>query len=406
MRFVNRNLGLGLAWVVLVGGAASLASGAGLGLSIWVALLLAGLGWQAIVTLSARDSPGSSAPEARTESQEQAMLDEFHRLLEECSSQFSKQLDALRGELVQVQTLLAEAIMTLTSIFHGMHDHARHQHHVAVSVVEGAVGGKGTRQCEGFVKDTSIVMQLVVDRIVASSEVAAELGELTESIAASTRDMESIRSRIAAITEQAERVAHHAALEAAQVGEAGRGFAAVAAEVSDLSRRGSLFREEINQALQGMQVTTSKIEAAIRRTAGQDLDFALESKQRVEEIVVTMDEQDQTRVAALGQLARIADDVDAQVGRAVTALQFEDILAQLLGHVGRRVDAMDDVWKHLAGLARTLQHNAATANAPDALLSLRVETGRLSERLSAMAQLTENNPVGQSGLKQGAVELF
>lgn len=406
MTFLNRNLGLGLVWVVLVGGGASLASGAGLGLSVWVALLLTGLGWQAIVALSARNSPDSAEPETRAQSQERALLDEFHRLLAECSSQFSRQLDVLRGELGQVQTLLAEAIMTLTSIFHGMHDHARHQHHVAVSVVEGAVGGKGTRQFEGFVKDTSIVMQRVVDRIVGNSEVAVELGELTEIIAASTRDMQSILSGIGAITEQTDRVAHHAALEAAQAGEAGRGFAVVAAEVRDLSGRSAQFRREIDEVIRSMQVTANKIEAAIQRMSGQDLDFALESKQRVEEIVVTMDEQDQMRVAALGRLARIADDVDAQVGRAVTALQFQDILAQLLGHVGLRVDAMDDVWKHLAGLAQTLQNNAATANAPDALLFLRVETGRVSERLSEMAQVTENNPVGQSGLKQGAVELF
>lgn len=406
MTFVNRNLGLGLAWVVLVGGGASLASGVGLGLSVWVALLLAGLGWHAIVTLSARNSADSGATEARAQSQERALLDEFHRLLEECSSRFSMQLDVLRGELGQVQTLLAEAIMTLTSIFHGMHDHARNQHHVAVSVVEGAVGGKGTRQFEDFVKDTSIVMQRVVDRVVGNSEAAVELGELTGSIAPSVRELQSILSGIGAITEQADRVAHHVALEAAQAGEAGRGFAVVAAEVSDLSGRSSQFRREVDQVIRSMQVTFKKIEAAVQGMAGQDLDFALESKQRVEEIVVTMDERNQMRIAALGRLAGIADDVDAQVGRAVTALQFQDILAQLLGHVLLRVDAMDDVWKHLAGLARTLQRDAATANAPDALLSLRVETSRVSERLNQMVQTTANNPVRHPGLKQGAVELF
>ena len=51
----------------------------------------------------------------------------------------------------------------------------------------------------------------------------------------------------------------------------------------------------------------------------------------------------------------IADEVDVQVGRAVTALQFQDIVSQLLGHVGRRIDAIDDVSRHLGGLARRLR---------------------------------------------------
>jgi hypothetical protein len=62
--------------------------------------------------------------------EEQALLDEFHRLLEECSTQFSGQLGMLRGELGQVQGLLSEAIVSLTGSFHSMHEHTRRQRDV------------------------------------------------------------------------------------------------------------------------------------------------------------------------------------------------------------------------------------------------------------------------------------
>jgi methyl-accepting chemotaxis protein len=87
-------------------------------------------------------------------------------------------------------------------------------------------------------------------------------------------------------------------------------------------------------------------------------------------------------------------------------LQFQDIVSQLLGHVGRRVDAVNDVSRHLGGLALTLQRNAATPDAADALQSLQNETRGIAERLKDMEQMTANNPVSQSEMSQGDIELF
>ena len=48
MSMFNKTLAFGLVWIVLVGGGASIVSGASLGLAAWAALLLA----QAIVSLT------------------------------------------------------------------------------------------------------------------------------------------------------------------------------------------------------------------------------------------------------------------------------------------------------------------------------------------------------------------
>jgi methyl-accepting chemotaxis protein len=277
---------------------------------------------------------------------------------------------------------------------------------VSLAVTSGDEGGQGAIRFDDFVKDTSAVMQRVVDSIVGNSKLGMELVELTESIAARTQDVQSILSEIGAIAKQTNLLALNAAIEAARAGEAGRGFAVVADEVRDLSGRTSQFSQQINKVIQDMQVTVKQTEVAIQRMASQDLTFAFESKQSVEKIIGTMESQNQTRMAAVGQLGGIADEVDMQVGRAVTALQFQDIVSQLLGHVGRRVDAIDDVSRHLGGLAQTLQRNATTPDAAGALLSLRNETRAVAERLKDMEQITANNPVSQSQMSQGDIELF
>ena len=406
MSFLNQTLGLGLGWIVLVGGGASLASGASLDLAAWAILILVGLGWQAIATLSGGGGTSRTANEQRTKDEEQALLGEFHRLLEECSRQFSGQLGVARGELGQVQTLLSEAIVSLANSFSSMHEHTRHQRDVTVSVATGADGGKTSRQFDDFVTDTSSVMQRVVDSIIGNSKLGMELVDLTENIAARTQEVQTILSEIGSIAKQTNLLALNAAIEAARAGESGRGFAVVADEVRKLSGRTTQFSQQINEVIQTMQVTVKQTEVAISRMASQDLTFAFESKKSVEQMIATMEAQNALRGAALGQLSGIADEVDVQVGRAVTALQFQDIVSQLLGHVGRRVDAIDDVSRHLGGLARTLQRNAATADAAKAMHSLQDETRRVSERLQEMAQMTAHNPVAQLEMNQGGIELF
>jgi methyl-accepting chemotaxis protein len=406
MNLFNKTLWIGLGWLLLVGAAASLLSDGGLGLPGWISLVLVGIGWQVIGAVAGRAGLKDAEDHQRIKREEQALLNEFHLLLEECSTRFSGQLDIARGELGQVQTLLSEAITGLTDSFHSMHEHTQRQREVSLAVTSGDEGGQGAIRFDVFVKDTSAVMQRVVDSIVGNSKLGMELVELTESIAARTQDVQSILSEIGAIAKQTNLLALNAAIEAARAGEAGRGFAVVADEVRDLSGRTSQFSQQINKVIQDMQVTVKQTEVAIQRMASQDLTFAFESKQSVEKIIGTMESQNQTRMAAVGQLGGIADEVDMQVGRAVTALQFQDIVSQLLGHVGRRVDAIDDVSRHLGGLAQTLQRNATTPDAAGALLSLRNETRAVAERLKDMEQITANNPVSQSQMSQGDIELF
>ncbi|HLA36280.1 MAG TPA: methyl-accepting chemotaxis protein [Rhodocyclaceae bacterium] len=371
-----------------------------------LALSFAAVGGQSIAYLIGRKALIDSACECQMREEERQLLAEFHRLLAECSSQFSRQIEIMRGEMARVQKLLVDAIDTLMSSFQGMHDNTTRQRDLTVAVTSGAEGAETSQQFDLFVKNTADVMQKVVDSVIGNSKLGMELVDLTESIAQRTQSVQAILSEIGAIAKQTNLLALNAAIEAARAGEAGRGFAVVADEVRDLSGRTTQFSQQINGLMQNMKTSVRQTEVALQRMAGQDMNFALESKTHVDDIIRTMEAQNATRLKALSSLGDIAGEVDMQVTRAVTALQFQDMVDQLLGHMGRRMEAIDDVSHHLGALAERLKRDAVDVAAADALSSLREETARVADRLKGMEEVTAHNPVSQKAMNQGSIDLF
>ncbi|MDP2811952.1 MAG: methyl-accepting chemotaxis protein [Rhodocyclaceae bacterium] len=408
MGFSGKFFWFGAIWTFLIGGAFLMFSP--LGQAAWVAavaLLLVAAGWGMAALVSgdaARDACGNTVAECRTP----VLIGEFAHLLDECARQCTTQFDLIRNEVERTQSLLADAIQSLTESFQGMHALTSDQRQVALSVTAGASeDAEGHPQkFDEFVHNTSGVMQRVVDSVVSNSKLGMELVELTDGIAKRTQEVQNILSEIGAISKQTNLLALNAAIEAARAGEAGRGFAVVADEVRDLSGRTSQFSQQISSLMKSMQGSVRQTEEAIQRMASQDMTFALESKMRVEGIIEAMEVSNRDRSEAIDRLVAGSAAVEVQVNRAVTALQFQDMVSQLMAHVLERVSALDGVIRHLGDLGQVLGADAAPLDMDAAVTALRKETEKISARLDTMQARTTNNPVGQRAMSQGDIELF
>jgi len=366
--------------------------------------ILLGLGWRAIALMTlprASDNDCGSLVD-----DERAMMLEFRNLLRECAVQFSAQFEAARSEMQRVQSLLRDAIEDLTTSFHGMHLQTEEQHALTLSVSSGIGEGEEAVQFDEFVRDTSSVMERVVENVIGNSKLGMELVEMTDKIAQHAHDVQGILSEIGSIAKQTNLLALNAAIEAARAGEAGRGFAVVADEVRDLSGRTTQFSQQINTLMKSMELAVKETEDAIKGMASQDMTFALESKHKVEDIIHTMERQNIVRMQAIDKLGTSAAQVSAMVGKAITALQFQDMVSQLLGHVNRRVDALDDVMRQLNALGSTLDAEATAADAHAVIVSLRAEQGKIATALANIETQTTHNPVDQKAMSEGDIELF
>ncbi len=242
------------------------------------------------------------------------------------------------SDLERVGTLLQEAIGKLLSSFNNINDHIQSQRDHVIDIVD-SMQGRG--KAEGvnftaFVQETSQTLESFVDNIVTTSKTAVGLVETMDTINAQVDSVLGILGEIESISKQTNLLALNAAIEAARAGEAGRGFAVVADEVRNLSQRTNQFSSEIRKHMDGVDHSLQSAQTDIRAVASMDMNFALQSKQRVQDTMVRLERVNKDTSEIAMTIDSHAEQVAVEVNKAVTALQFQDVTSQILGQISAR----------------------------------------------------------------------
>ena len=153
-------------------------------------------------------------------------------------------------------------------------------------------------------------------------------------------------------------------------------------------------------------IGTHAQDSAINRMAAQDMTFALTSKSDVEQAMKDIEQINLSTEGAVSELNEIANDVENAVGKAIMSLQFQDMVTQLLGHVQRRLDLLDEVVGDERKMLTTLLGSENPADTMRKLGEIQSHVYQVSQKLVSMKQDVEHNPVAQTGYASGAVELF
>lgn len=301
-------------------------------------------------------------------------------------------------EMERVKDLLREAIDKLIATFAGMNAHIQAQRDLAMNIVKGMSGEQaeaGGVSFSAFVQDTSKTMETFVQATIDSSKNAMELVETMDVINAEVTAVIGILGEIEAIAKQTNLLALNAAIEAARAGEAGRGFAVVADEVRNLSQRTNQFSSLIRGHVETVHGSLGKAHETIYSVAAMDMNFSLQSKQRVQETMAQIESMNAQMAEAAREIEVHAGGVATEVNAAVTMLQFQDMTSQLISHAQSRMHALAE----------------ASGEARDVLTDGGDVVGRLAAVESRVRALSEHDqvrvsPVKQENLASGDIELF
>lgn len=322
------------------------------------------------------------------------------------SGEISRQVEEMRGEVARAQVIFTEAIEKLVSSFHDMNAQIQRQQQLGLQVVAGDGSGGSVSEFQQFATKTSDTLRKFVDSVIENSRLAMSLVEMTDLIISQMSEVRGMLGEIEGISKQTNLLALNAAIEAARAGEAGRGFAVVADEVRDLSGRTSHFSQQIRGSLLKMQSTIEATEQAINQMAATDMTFALTSKNDVEAAMLGINEMNRRTNETVSELNVIGEHVEVAVNQAIISLQFQDMVTQLLGHVSKRLDVLDEIILEERRMGGVLHDSANPAEALSALAAIRSHVDQISQKLHFLSQKVDNNPVAQTGFASGEIELF
>lgn len=314
--------------------------------------------------------------------------------------QFSTHFNGANEDLAQVQNLLGDAIQKLLDSFSGMHQLIEEQREIGNEATNGSHDDQqGVMTAQ--LNETTETLKMLVGSIINNSKAGVELIEKMEVISVQVKGMLDVLSEIDAISKQTNLLALNAAIEAARAGEQGRGFAVVADEVRKLSARSDHFSNQIRNSVSQVHGAIEETEAYISKMASLDMNFALSAKTRLDKTLSHVQEANRKMSDVIVKQNEISSKVDQVVGAAVTSLQFQDMVGQLLGHSRLRLDTMQNAWQRIDSLAKREQEGVRLTAAEIEQLSMEiVAVFALADQVSA------RNPVRQDTMESSDIELF
>ncbi|MCW5619934.1 MAG: hypothetical protein KIS79_02355 [Burkholderiales bacterium] len=381
---------MGISGFVLIGSV--LLAPPGARMSIAFSVLILSLAW---VILVWRENRTQTVPTALPSTEVQPVIPGLVEEMKACREELRSQFEFIRADTDRVRQILSDAIGGLIQAFRGMAEQSARQRDLAVRAATGQITEDSKEiTFERFVQDTEDTLRTFVDSTINSSHRGMVLVERIDSVKQQLADVKVILGEIESIAKQTNLLALNAAIEAARAGEMGRGFAVVADAVRDLSGRTGQFSSEIRTCMHRVEGSIRDTEDDINRMASTDMNFALTAKARVEttmqEIAVV-----NVRVAQMvDEIGGLATSLTQDVDDSVRSLQFQDITSQLLQHVQRRASAVELI-------AQTLSNMNAQG-----VRNVEEQAEELNAVLAEARTMTAHNPVSQSNVGAGDVDLF
>ena len=329
-------------------------------------------------------------------------IDKYISGLESCMEQ---EIKAFQEELSQVKTVVADAVITMSGSFNGLHETTSEQSELVHSLVN-SLAEDNASESEGlnfakFAQETDNVLKFFIDNLLKVSQQSMEMVAVINDVEEHMALVEKLLTDVQGIADQTNLLALNAAIEAARAGEAGRGFAVVADEVRNLSRNSDKFSEEIRVVVNDSKSNIAQAQALVEQMASKDMNIAITSKANIDNMMAQIGEMNDAMATNIVSISTMTDQIESNVGHAVRGLQFEDMSRQMVEH-------LTDNTQHFQALSDEVKIGLGVFKTGDKsgwLNELQAGTLRLDD-MKKQWGMKEKKAVSQASMDEGEAELF
>ena len=261
-------------------------------------------------------------------------------------------LHAASLDLLQIKSVIADAVNTLNHSFNGIYDLAGKQTSLLKQLL-GDISDSGTHESNPDGSDkitfthlasqTEVVLDFFVSYVVMISKNSTQMVDLIEDINERMNRIEKLLQDVRNIADQTNLLALNAAIEAARAGEAGRGFAVVAEEVRNLSKYSNRFSDEIRGVVSESRGSILEAKKMMKIMASQDVNQTIHMKNGVESMMYGIKNLNTMLESGLEQISGMTMEIDGKVSAAIRALQFEDISRQVIDRTQENLSELGSI---------------------------------------------------------------
>ncbi len=318
------------------------------------------------------------------------------------------ELAALKDSIGQVNNLVLDAVSGLGSSFSTLSNETRIQEQLVMSLITNMSDSEdpedsGKVSIKEFAAETDDILNYFVSHIISVSKESMVMVHTIDDMVLNMNEISGLLADTKTIANQTNLLALNAAIEAARAGEAGRGFAVVASEVRELSVRSNEFNEKIKIAVERSVEDMNKAQKIISDIASKDMSVAIKSKNRVEEMMNSLNDMNLFIAEKLSDVSKITENIENGVNVAVQSLQFEDISRQLCEYIANHLDQIRNSYDLIHIQLNELNIDD---NSPEKIVEVLLSVNKmLFEDLEEINQ-NKRKTVQQGSMDEGAIELF
>ncbi len=334
-------------------------------------------------------------------------LEDLLRRWVDVAHRYSEAALVLRKEIHAVVQHTEQAANTISSSFQAVISKATLQAREAMELLEGTQGNvnEGAPQSlTDFIRVSDERLTKMADEVVRVADLSVQMVKELDGVQTRTQAIDGFLLDVEKLADQTSLLALNADIEAARVGEHGRGFSVVAQEVRRLSQRSHEFSDRIRQHLKAVKVGLHKTYGDMRNLSAADMEHALQIKDDVITLTHSLEDKNREVAETVGRINTISREIAQDVTNVVMSLQFHDITSQKLKGM---LEPMDDLRRTLFHL---MQETMATGKnllpqKESAAAAAKAEEATEAQTVTSDAALRKLRAVG-APINGPSVELF